>query len=340
MNTSNFAPPRPQLWLEEIAFAQQIVSALPADSTIVEIGTAQGGGLHLMATARQWPDRIAIHSFDPYPGHDVRAVCEIHPQVFSHACFSEQGSLDWARLSGTPVDFLVIDGSHTLAAVCNDYDSWRKWLSPRSTVLFHDYDPPRRDGSSHPAVKVFCDALMLISGHDSKKGHVGRYLLLRTPGAPEVTIEIQKAAAGAWIENALNGAAALQRRFRSKELSLAEIAAQHSRLFVPAAACAGEANDMEIVLFLAYEVPAFHETLLHTLPDPLHVLKWLEYLEMFLHAREWSLGGSDLGNHPILTAIDGSRNVHELSRLCADLTLLIGLVEGTFKTDRTEATRR
>ncbi len=51
MNVSNFVPP-PQLWQEEIAFAQQTVAALPAGSTIVEIGTTQGGGLHLMAAAK------------------------------------------------------------------------------------------------------------------------------------------------------------------------------------------------------------------------------------------------------------------------------------------------
>jgi hypothetical protein len=340
MNVSTFAPPRPQLWREEIIFAQQTVAALPADSTIVEIGTAQGGGLHLMAAARRWPEKVTIHSFDPYPGDEVPAVCEMHPQVFSHACFSEQGSLNWTDVWGNPVDLLVIDGSHTLAAVCNDYDSWRKWLSPRSEVLFHDYDPKRRDGASHPAVKVFCDALMLVSGSESKRGHVGRYLLLRTPDAKEVTIESLKKAARAWIENALKGAAGLQERFNSKMLSLAQIVAGHSRLAptdADSALFAGVVNtDTEILLFLAYEVPALHETLIRSLPDAAHVLKWLEYLEMFLHARKWSSPGvSDQGIHPILAAIDNCKSVPDLSRLCGDIAVLIGLVECIFKTDLT-----
>jgi hypothetical protein len=342
MNVSNFAPPRPQLWQEEITFAQQTVAALPAGSTIVEIGSAQGGGLHLMAAARQWPDRITISSFDPYPGDEVRGVCKMHPQVFSHACLSEQGSLNWANLGGGPVDLLVIDGSHTLAAVCNDYDSWRKWLSPRSEVLFHDYDPRRREGASHPAVKVFCDALLLISGHDSKKDHVGRYLLVRTPDAREVTIENLKQAARDWLGYALKGAAGLQRRFKSKTLSFGEIVAGHSRLSAsktgPIAPGAVDNTDTEIVLFLAYEVPGLHEMLIHSLPDPLHVLKWLEYLEMFLHAREWSLNrtaGPVI--HPILAAIDDCKSIPDLSRFCGDIAVLIGLVECTFDSARTKS---
>ncbi len=345
MNIANFATPRPQLWQEEIVFAQQTVAALPAGSTVVEIGTAQGGGLHLMAAARRWPKQTPIHSFDPYPGDGVPGVCKRHPQVFSHACFSEHGSVNWAALCGNAVDLLVIDGSHTLAAVCSDYDNWRKWLSPRSEVLFHDYDPQRRDGASHPAVKVFCDALMLISGSDSKKDHVGRYLLVRTPGAKEVTIEGLKKAARTWIENALNGAASLQQQFEAKSISLEQIVAGHSRLSLPGANPdfpSGIANtDTEILLFLAYEVSALHEKLLKSLPDPLHVLKWLEYLEMFLHAKEWTLNGRvDLRIHPVLASIDHCKSVSDLSRLCGDIAVLIGLVEGTFKTNPTESTRR
>ena len=336
MNALNFVPPRPQLWQEEIAFAQQIVAALPVSSTVVEIGTAQGGGLHLMAAARRWPDRIAIHSFDPYPGEGVPEVCELHPQIFSHTCFSQQGSLDWPELCGNPVDLLVIDGSHTLAAVCNDYDSWRKWLSPRSEVLFHDYDPTRRDGASHPAVKVFCDALMRVHGDGSKKDHIGRYLLVRTPDAREVAIGHLKMAATAWIEDALIGAAGLRDNFKNKTVSFDRILAGHSRLsrLDDTQPCfAGvDATDTAILLFLAYEVPALHETLIRALPDPLHVLKWLEYVEMFLHAREWLLDAADLRIHPILAAIDASKSISDMSRVCGDIAVLVGLLECIFKT--------
>ena len=51
-------------------------------------------------------------------------------------------------------------------------------LNADSVVLFHDYDPIERGGSSHPGVKVFIDTLIRLD-HITRVDHIGRILSCR-----------------------------------------------------------------------------------------------------------------------------------------------------------------
>ncbi len=317
---------------------QQTVAALPAGATIVEIGTAQGGGLHLMATSRKSPVDTVIHSFDPYPGDGVPLICRTNENVFSHGSFSEEGAANWPDLCGNQVDLLVIDGSHTLKAVCNDYDSWRSWLGKHGAILFHDYDEKKRAGMSHPGIKVFCDALVASVGSEIAQQHVGRYLFLRMNAAMEVKLADLKNAAFAWISGALGAAGRLRAGFANREIIFQDILDGHSRIRVgsgkPRSPRSEGANDAAIVLFLAYEALSLHETLIRLLPDARRVLKWIEYLEMFLHARQWSFAlSSDPTTHPILSSIWECQSVDHLSRFCADIAVFGGITESIFSAE-------
>lgn len=288
-----------------------------------------------MAVSRSHPASTVIHSFDPYPGDDVPAVCERNGNVHSHACVGELGSANWTDLCGKPVDFLVIDGSHTLKALNTDYESWRRLLSSRGAVLFHDYDPEKRAGISHPGVKVFCDALVATCGTEVTTEHVGRYLLIETKAAEAVVLDRQKMAANKWISRALDAAAVLQRRLASGELRLEGVMAGHSRIRIGRSDAEpvelGDIDDAAIVLLLVHEAPSLHEALIKLLPDPKHVLKWIEYLEMFLHARKWPLShGISSASHPILSSIEACISVDDLSRFCADIAVLGGITESIF----------
>jgi predicted O-methyltransferase YrrM len=55
-----------------------------------------------------------------------------------------------ARVWGTPVQFLFIDGGHTEEAAQRDYDGWAKWVAPGGGLVIHDVFPDPNDGGQAP----------------------------------------------------------------------------------------------------------------------------------------------------------------------------------------------
>ncbi|MEI6491394.1 MAG: class I SAM-dependent methyltransferase [Verrucomicrobiota bacterium] len=333
MNKIN--PPIPQLWTEEIELLARVVSDLPEQSNIVEIGTAQGGGFHLIANSRKTPKTIALHSFDPFPGKAVSSLVRMHKNVFSHPVISLQGAKKWLPMAQGNVNLLIIDGSHTLESVHQDYTSWKRHLSQPSEIIFHDYDSIVRDGASHPAVKVFCDSLLSRASKNAMiKGRAGRYLHVLLKKTPAITLNDLKGGFTTWITNATQ----IAKGYRSNRPELADALidqlACHSRL-ARQATRSQEAtttrSDLAFTIHAASSVAAIHEILLDRTNDRAFALKWIECLEMFLHARSWDAGSIiDTKRSPILRACDECTNISSLSRLCADISLLVALIEILF----------
>jgi MMP 1-O-methyltransferase len=59
-------------------------------------------------------------------------------------------SADVARLWGTPLGLVFIDGGHTEAAAVTDYESWAPWVAPGGALAIHDVFPDPADGGRPP----------------------------------------------------------------------------------------------------------------------------------------------------------------------------------------------
>jgi len=76
----------------------------------------------------------------------------------------------------------LVDGDHTLAAVCKDYNAWAPFVKPGGVIVFHDYDPEPDGGTNHLGVRVFLDALQNV-GALADHGRCGRCLAgIKPPG--------------------------------------------------------------------------------------------------------------------------------------------------------------
>jgi MMP 1-O-methyltransferase len=59
-------------------------------------------------------------------------------------------SADVARLWGTPLGLVFIDGGHTEAAAAADYEGWAPWVTPGGALAIHDVFPDPADGGRAP----------------------------------------------------------------------------------------------------------------------------------------------------------------------------------------------
>ena len=67
-------------------------------------------------------------------------------------------SADVARLWGTPLGLVFIDGGHTDAAAVADYEGWAPWVAPGGALAIHDVFPDPADGGRPPYL-IYCRAL-------------------------------------------------------------------------------------------------------------------------------------------------------------------------------------
>jgi hypothetical protein len=159
--------PRLQLWKEEAAVLAAFAAAVPPGGTIVEIGTAEGATARLMRDAAK--PGVEIYTVDVAPSQIARASLAGR-QVTVVARASEMFAGEWPEQVGRPIDFLFIDGNHDLLHVVGDWNLWTRHLRPGATVAFHDFDPPRRGGLAHFAVRI-CGETVRRTGRLGNAAH-------------------------------------------------------------------------------------------------------------------------------------------------------------------------
>ena len=59
-------------------------------------------------------------------------------------------SAEVARLWGTPLGLVFIDGGHTQTAATTDYEGWAPWVAPGGALAIHDVFPDPADGGRAP----------------------------------------------------------------------------------------------------------------------------------------------------------------------------------------------
>lgn len=126
----------------EILALAKAVSALKP-RIILEIGTARGGTLLIWASlasekviscdlVHYKPQRPLLEALPP-PGSRCRVKLMTGN---SHAPEFKQRVA--AELAGEKVDFLFIDGDHTVEGVTADYEDYREFVRPGGLIAFHD----------------------------------------------------------------------------------------------------------------------------------------------------------------------------------------------------------
>lgn len=214
-------PPAPfvefsHLWKEEQAHLSQLAGAVAAGGTVVEIGTDFGGGALLMQGASAGKD-VSIHTVDIDPAPQARSNLK-DTGVEIIAMPSDRAAIMWRERGGKPVDLLFIDGGHDLGTVFGDVNAWFPHVKPGGTVVFHDYDPPRRGGAKHLGVQVCVDAVrmagLLQDTHQEARLYCGTVAAGR---------ERRITAEDCW--NSLNAIADRVRRLRGADFSRWTVAA-------------------------------------------------------------------------------------------------------------------
>ena len=94
-------------------------------------------------------------------------------------------SADVARLWGTPLGLVFIDGGHTEQAAVTDYRSWAPWVARGGALAIHDVFPDPADGGRAPYL-IYRQALS--SGAFTEVRAEGSLRLLERsgPGMPEI----------------------------------------------------------------------------------------------------------------------------------------------------------
>lgn len=310
-----------QLWKEEVEFLTQAVQAVPRNGIIVEIGTAQGGGFEIISKAREFPDSVEVHTFDPFPGDAVKLIQQENPNTFFYALDSLKGAAQWKRKKAGVVDLLIIDGNHSLKSVHEDLSAWKPFLGNSSRILFHDYDTEARAGVSHPGVKVYCDAILTDY---SKKSYsrLGRYLLLNYQKGNKININKLKQTAIDWFSEIYSKSEMLLREIKSKNWDYALLSNMHSRSLksMDNRRSSNSTDDMVITIACAKLYCSLHQYFLERTKDRSKKLKQLESLDMFIEAVGWKNAFDHKEN--FLGIIQKCRSINALSRFCASVMVM------------------
>ncbi len=152
-------PPRlgvPSAWYGHIPFAFWLVAAI-RPRLLVELGTHAGVSYAAFCEAVvrcRLPTRcFAVDSWlgDQHSGHygeevyaDFHQFNDQHFRAFSTLLRMDFDAAREQFADGT-IDLLHIDGEHTYEAVSHDFETWRRKLSDRAVVVFHDTIVRERD---------------------------------------------------------------------------------------------------------------------------------------------------------------------------------------------------
>src|SRR5215831_11759579 len=151
---TGFMPPA-----EGLALYRAAAAYAPA-GPVLEVGTYCGKStVYLAAAARQAGQVVITVDHDPGLVDPRTGRLDTLPHV--RATLGDTGleedvivivgrSARMARLWGTPLGLLFIDGGHTEAAAQADYEGWARWVTPGGALAIHDVFPDPADGGQAP----------------------------------------------------------------------------------------------------------------------------------------------------------------------------------------------
>ncbi|MGH3256553.1 MAG: class I SAM-dependent methyltransferase [Streptosporangiaceae bacterium] len=149
-------------------------AAYAARGPVLEIGSYCGRSTIYLAAAARASRQVVVTvdhhrgSEEHQPGweyHDPRLVDPVTGRLDTlpslratlaaagledHVVVVVGRSADVARLWGTPLGLVFIDGGHTDAAAVTDYESWAPWVAHGGALAIHDVFPDPADGGQAP----------------------------------------------------------------------------------------------------------------------------------------------------------------------------------------------
>lgn len=160
-------------WIGHIPFAFELINAL-RPNTVVELGTYNGSSFcafcqminHLKVPAKcygidTWEGDIHMGKLDHAIYSELSEYCKNnyqHTAILIKREFNDAIDL----FEDKSIDLLHIDGTHTYAAVSNDFYTWLPKVSDRGVVLFHDTNVSYeniKDAAKDFGVKHFFDSI-------------------------------------------------------------------------------------------------------------------------------------------------------------------------------------
>jgi predicted O-methyltransferase YrrM len=152
----------------------EAAAAYAARGPVVEIGSYCGKSTIYLAAAAGQAGQVVVTidhhrgSEEHQPGweyHDPRLVDPVTGRIDTlpslRATLATAGledqvvvvvgrSADVARLWGTPVGLVFIDGGHTDAAAITDYEGWAPWVAHGGALAIHDVFADPAEGGQAP----------------------------------------------------------------------------------------------------------------------------------------------------------------------------------------------
>lgn len=116
-----------------------VVSKLPKDSLLVELGTWKGRSTLFFRLANPNIDIVTIDECVKFWTSPAPAA-EIDPKVLSYPriTYIKSNTSDVAKKFNDPIDFVFVDTIHTYDGVNNDIKDWSDKVKVGGYMLFHD----------------------------------------------------------------------------------------------------------------------------------------------------------------------------------------------------------
>lgn len=135
---------RPLIALHTLAEHQALKRWAAGRTSLAEIGVAEG--VSALAIREVMDEQGVFSLIDPFHLSRIRALNftrrAAHRVVDSckrgRVRWVEQFSFDAVRDWTEPLDFLMIDGDHSHAAVRRDWEDWSRFLKEGGVAVFHD----------------------------------------------------------------------------------------------------------------------------------------------------------------------------------------------------------
>jgi predicted O-methyltransferase YrrM len=146
-NYINYISRYPSAWIGHGIFATELVKIFQPN-IIVDLGVDYGFSTFCLA----YPQIGEIYGIDwfqgdPHAGHrdTYSLVLELYDDLkrdhnINNVEFIKGDFNEVAKTWDKKIDLLHIDGFHTYEAVKNDYETWSKFCTPDSIILFHDVE--------------------------------------------------------------------------------------------------------------------------------------------------------------------------------------------------------
>jgi predicted O-methyltransferase YrrM len=129
------------LGVDEADFLKALVSQLPPNPVVVNIGAAAGASA--MAMVEERPDDIFIFSIDTDPNAGEPIELDKAGLAWLNRVVRILGkSGDVGQHFPCAVDMVFVDGDHSYAGVTNDLLAWMPKVKPGGILACHDYHSP------------------------------------------------------------------------------------------------------------------------------------------------------------------------------------------------------